>query len=140
MFLPDINVWIALTFRSHPHHSAASDWFEEVPEDGCAFCRMTQHGFLRLASNPRAMGPDALSLQEAWEKFDAYLADPRVVVAREPADLESVWRSYTRRRSFSRDVWSDAYLAAFARAAPLDLVTFDKGLRQYRGVNVILLR
>lgn len=139
MFLPDINVWIALTFRAHPHHPAASEWFDEVPEDSCAFCRMTQQGFLRLASNPRVMGKEALSLEKAWEKYDVYLGDPRVVVVPEPADLETIWRSYTRRRSFSSDVWSDAYLAAFARAASLDLVTFDKGMSQYRGVRVTVL-
>lgn len=37
------------------------------------------------------------------------------------------------------DIWSDAYLAAFARAVSLDLVTFDKGMRHFRGVNVVLL-
>jgi predicted nucleic acid-binding protein len=36
-------------------------------------------------------------------------------------------------------LWQDAYLAAFARAAKLHLVTFDGGFRQYEGLRLTLL-
>ena len=53
--LPDINVWLALAFGSHTHHSFAKNWFDCVPGGNCFFCRMTKQGFLRLATNPRVM-------------------------------------------------------------------------------------
>jgi predicted nucleic acid-binding protein len=28
MLLPDVNVWLALTFDSHIHHPAAKKWFD----------------------------------------------------------------------------------------------------------------
>ena len=31
MHLPDINVWLALTFDSHAHHPAAKTWFDGLP-------------------------------------------------------------------------------------------------------------
>jgi predicted nucleic acid-binding protein len=52
--LPDVNVWLALAFDEHEHHSAAEDWFEDVGEAACSFCRLSQQGFLRLATNPKA--------------------------------------------------------------------------------------
>src|SRR5437016_13456599 len=99
MFLPDINVWLALAFARHPHHPTAKDWFESLPRAGCSFCRITQQGFLRLATNPKAFGDEAVSLVEAWRKYDAFLNDPRVVFTEEPAGLEKHWRAYTRRRT-----------------------------------------
>jgi toxin-antitoxin system PIN domain toxin len=139
MFLPDINVWIALAFAGHPQHPAARSWFEQLPEGGGAFWRVTQMGFLRVATNPRAVGNEALSLPDAWRKYDALLTDPRVIFSEEPADLEVHWRAYTRRRAFSPNLWSDAYLAAFARAAAFEVVTFDKAFRQYKGLHCTIL-
>lgn len=139
MYLPDINVWLALAFARHPHHLAAKDWFDPLPEPGCSFCRLTQQGFLRLASNPKAFADEAVSLVEAWTKYDALLNDPRVIFAPQPVRLERYWRAYTRRRTFSPHLWSDAYLAAFARAADYEVVTLDKGFRQYKSTKCTIL-
>jgi uncharacterized protein len=139
MFLPDINVWLAMAFEGHAHHAKAKDWFERVPDNGSAFCRFTQQGLLRLATNPQALGQQAVSLLQAWQIYDALLADPRVGFVREPASLEVYWRVYTRRRAFSHKVWSDAYLAAFARAADFELVSLDQGFKQYRNLKHAIL-
>ena len=42
MFLPDINVWLALTFEVHYKHPAASAWFDAQVDGSCLFCRATQ--------------------------------------------------------------------------------------------------
>ena len=67
------------------------------------------------------------------------MSDPRVAFAVEPADIENHWRTFTQHRSFSPQVWSDAYLAAFANAGKLQLVTFDKAFAQYAGLNCTIL-
>ncbi len=36
MFLLDVNVWIALAFATHVHHTAAKVWFESARTD-CSF-------------------------------------------------------------------------------------------------------
>ncbi len=140
MHLPDINVWLALTFDSHVHHPAAKTWFDGLPNDAvCYFCRLTQQGFLRLATNRSVFGKHAVKLPDAWQKYDDFLGDPRVVYAGEPADLEKHWRIYTQSQSFSPQVWNDAYLAAFALAGNLNLVTFDKALKQYANLTCTVL-
>ena len=74
MFLPDVNLWLALAFESHIHHAAASHWFEGLLNDGCTFCRLTQQGFLRLATNPKAFGAEAVPMADAWRLYDALSA------------------------------------------------------------------
>jgi toxin-antitoxin system PIN domain toxin len=140
MRLPDINVWIALTFDSHVHHPRAKTWFDGLPNDDvCYFCRLTQMGFLRLATNPRVLGKHALTLPDAWQKYDLLMSDPRVAFAVEPADLENHWRAFAQHRSFSPQVWNDAYLAGFAVAGNLEVITFDKAFTQYAGLRCTVL-
>src|SRR5438128_2255041 len=112
--LPDVNVWLALTFDSHVHYPPAKTWFDGLTDELCLFCRTTQQGFLRLATNRHASGPNALTLDEAWQAYDAFRSDPHVSFADEPAALEAHWRTFTRGQSFSHHVWTDAYIAAFA--------------------------
>lgn len=140
MHLLDINVWLALTFDSHVHHPVAKTWFDGLPEGAvCFFCRLTQQGFLRLATNPGAFGKHAMTLPDAWQKYDILLSDPRVAFAEEPADLEHHWRAFTQHQSFSPQVWNDAHLAGFAVAGNLEMVTFDKAFTQYANVKCTIL-
>lgn len=139
MYLPDVNLWLALTFQKHVHHSAAKTWFDQVPDASCYFCRLTQQGLLRLATNPKAFGADAVPMIDAWRVYDLFLSDSRVQFADEPSALESHWRIHTQSQMFSTKVWSDAYLAAFSQAAGWELVTFDKGFSQYQGLKHTIL-
>jgi predicted nucleic acid-binding protein len=94
---PDINVWVALTYEGHVHHTTAATWFTELPPDvTLAFCRFTQLGLLRLLTTAVVKGPA------------------------------------------TKD-WADSFLAAFATAGHLTLVTFDRGLR-VKAKSAILLR
>lgn len=112
---------------------------ESAEADSCSFCRVTQMGFLRLATNRKVFPLDALSMSAAWELYEEVLSDYRVVFADEPTELEPTWRTLTQRQSFSTNIWSDAYLAAFARAAGLELITFDKGFTQYKSLSCTIL-
>ncbi len=139
MHLPDINFWLALAIESHEHHNPANEWFESAPPQSCCFCRVTQMGFLRLATNKKTFPDDALTMVEAWNVFDEALSDHRVAFAEEPVDLELVWRNMTRRATYSTNVWTDAYLAAFAQATDFEVVTFDQGFRQFQSIRCTIL-
>jgi predicted nucleic acid-binding protein len=47
--------------------------------------------------------------------------------------------SVTPSQLVSTNVWSDGYLAAFAQAADLEVVTFDKGFAQYTDLRQTIL-
>ena len=138
-YLPDLNVWVALTVGGHIHHASATTWLSNCREDTIAFCRVTQMGFLRLLTNSQIMAGDALSPAAAWRALDAYLADTRFGMAPEPSKLEAYWRTVSKRPSGGPNFWTDAYLAAFVAETGHTLVTFDKGFRQYKNLKFQIL-
>ena len=139
-YLADVNFWLALTFDFHAGHPVAKDWFDAHATEGICFCRLTQQAFLRLASNPSVMKKDAVSLIQAWNLYDTILEDSRVSFVQDPAEIEKYWRSYTQLATFSTNVWSDAWLAAFAQAMGMAFVTFDRGFSQYRDLECTILK
>jgi len=139
MYLLDVNVWVSLAFETHAHHQSASTWFASVDDASCLFCRLTQQGLLRLASNPKAMGIAAVSLADAWKLYDTLSRDSRVGYVDEPIGVELLWRSYTNRKTVSPKLWTDAFLAAFAQVSGLELVTFDKAFHQFADLKLTIL-
>ena len=139
MFLPYINVWLALTFEVHQHYQYAKDWFDQNSETGIVFCRFTQAGFLRLATNSAIFKDEALTLAEAWSIYDFLTGDQRIDFSNEPLGTEHLWREMTMRNAYSPKVWNDAYLAAFTRAGDFNLVTFDRGFVQYKKLSCTFL-
>lgn len=139
MFLPDVNLWLALTFESHFHHAAAKAWFDASSNGPFSFCRMTQQGFLRLATNPKAFAKEAVSLSEAWRLYDSLLSDPRISLAPEPDNVEANWRNHTQSRFFFTEGMERRLSAAFAEAAGIQLVTFDQGFAEYKSKNCTIL-
>ena len=96
-------------------------------------------GFLRLLTNPRAMAADALTPSRAWRVLDAFYEDSRVLLSPEPPGLELSWRALMRQRQPGANVWTDAYLAAFASSAGYTMITFDKGFRRFDKLKLRLL-
>ena len=139
IFLPDVNVWLALASRKHAHYVRAAAWMEGVGEQEAAICRVTQMGLLRLLTNRQVMGADAVNLTEAWSVYDRISADPRVHFLSEPPGLEAAWRQATRETGSSSNVWMDAYLQAFASLKELRIVSFDRGFRRFREPEALIL-
>ena len=134
----DANVWLALLWSRHIHSEKAKEWFENSSEEQFFFCRFTQVTVLRLLTTDQVMGKDARTMSEAWSLWDRIWADTRIVFLPEPDDIEREFRSRSRLSSRSPKIWADAYLLAFAAAAGLKLVTFDRALKSH-GVDVLIL-
>jgi toxin-antitoxin system PIN domain toxin len=54
--LLDVNVLLALFNPDHVHHEAAHDWFADHRAAGWATCPLTENAFVRILSNPKAVG------------------------------------------------------------------------------------
>jgi len=109
---PDGNVWLALLWDRHGNAGRAREGF-----GGC----------------------DVKSMVGAWEVWDQLWSDDRIAMLPEPDGLEPRLRVHSRLGSASPKVWADAYLVAFASAAGLKLVTFDRALES-RPIEVLVLR
>jgi toxin-antitoxin system PIN domain toxin len=126
-FLPDVNVWVALCSDQHVHHHVASDWYDSIDEDArFYFCRFTQLGLLRLLTAEVVMREDVLSQTGAWRVYDGWIQGAGVELLDEPPGIDRPFRRLTQGRASSPKTWPDAYLAAFAEASDVTLVTFDR--------------
>jgi toxin-antitoxin system PIN domain toxin len=123
-----VNVWVALTYSGHEHHSVAKTWFEALDMDArVCFCRFTQISLLRLLTTSALMGVDEVMTQaEAWNAYDLWKQDSRVFFLEEPPNVEAAFRGLTRQLRPNPKNWADAYLAAFASVSAMQLVTFDR--------------
>ncbi len=137
--LLDANVWLAIVFSNHVFHAKARDWFNEQPDESCAFCRITQMALLRHLTNSKIMGTAAQTQRAAWKTYDLLVRDPRVCFVAEPSVIETVFRAHTAQAVAAHDRWTDAYLAALTMTAGLKMVTFDKGFQRYPDLNLELL-
>lgn len=87
----------------------------------------------------KVMGKDVRGQSKAWAVLDALMQDERVSYASEPSGLEPFFRSLTQTSLPAVNVWMDAYLAGFSRAAGLRLITFDRVLSRLAGPSGQLL-
>ena len=130
--LPDVNVWLAVTFESHVHHKEVRSWFEDRTPAEAAFCRITMLGFLRLSQNESAFPGEAVTANNAWSLYQAICSDERVCFHDEPPGIDELLGSYFSgiNKPSPRSV-TDAYLAAFSRLSGQTLYTFDKALQKH---------
>ena len=134
-FLFDTSVWLAVVFPTHPFHDRAKQFLQKAaPGQPALFCRFTQQSFLRLVSTPalhNAYGANGMTNRDALLAMDSLQALPQVAVCDEPPGVVSLWFSLATQDAASPKVWTDAYLAAFAKVAGLRLVTFDRDFQNF---------
>ena len=118
---------MALAAPEHPHNSQAERWWRQH-EGHIGFVRLSQLGFLRLATTKAAMDGKPLTIDEAWLVHDRFYEDDRVTFVSEPSDVEKSFRETAAGRTASPKVWADAWMLAIASATGGVLVTFDKAL------------
>jgi toxin-antitoxin system PIN domain toxin len=127
--LPDVNVWVALHHQRHAQHRAALGWFNALnQETTLVFCRQTQLSLFRLLTTDAVMGRETLTQRECWSLYARWLAGGRAQERPEPPGVQEAFRARTSAAEPAPKTWMDSYLAAFAEAAQLTLVTFDQAL------------
>jgi toxin-antitoxin system PIN domain toxin len=136
---PDLNVWIAMTLDAHEHHESAKIWYESLPQStSLVFCRFTQLGFLRLLNTVGATGRQVMTQREAWRSFDAWMERGGAIFEDEPIGLEVEFRRFSSQKLPAPKDWANSYLAAFAQASGMQLVTFDRALSLRSAASLLL--
>jgi predicted nucleic acid-binding protein len=85
------------------------------------------------------MGNDVLSQLGAWQVYDRLCRDIRVGFVAELPQMESIFRQLTKSRQKATGGWTDAYLAAVAKARGLTIVSFDRAFGAMEGVEAVIL-
>jgi toxin-antitoxin system PIN domain toxin len=137
--LPDLNVWLALAVEEHPHHAVAARYWTEAQSrpsspqalSGAApaarlwFCRTTMLGLVRLLCQPKVVGKGALALSDALAVYQRFRALTCVGLLPEPEGSDVELLALVTARVMPPRLWTDAWLAAQAKASGLRLVSFD---------------
>ncbi len=137
--LLDANVWLALSVSDHQHHARARLYWDGEAAEALAFCRITALALPRHLTTAAIMGPRALSGAAAWDALTRWLALPNIRLASEPAALDELLQHWARSLDLRAGAWTDAYLAAFATASGLRLVSFDRGFTRFPGLSFLHL-
>lgn len=113
LIFPNLNVWIALSIRTHEHHHIAWTWYRSLRElEELAFCRMSQLGLMRLLSTQSVAKHETLNQLQAWAVFDGWMENGGATYLEEPFGIETEFRFYASRATPSPKGWGDSYLLA----------------------------
>ena len=137
--LVDVNVWLALMVAHHDHHGLALKWFQRLDEEEAGICRIVQLSVARLLATKAVMGDDAVPLSVAWTATLELIDDQRVEFVPEPPGMDAAILSLFKYPVPTGKLLADAYLAAFAINSSKQLITLDRGFRQFNGLNVKIL-
>ncbi len=122
-YLLDVNALIAAIWRNHPDHSKADAWLQGKD---LATCPLSELGFLRISTNPKALNADMATSRRLLEAF-LKKHGPQFL----PDDLPALKGSAQR-----NDQVTDCYLAELAASNGMKLATFDAGIA-HAAVQVI---
>jgi uncharacterized protein len=140
--LPDVNVWIALAAPSHPHHESARAYWQHANLPRLWFNRVTMLAMVRLLCQRNVMGDATCTLAQGIQTYRSYAALPEVGFMTEPEYCEPTLMQLVQehdRAALPARLWTDLYLAAFAIASDLRLVTFDRDFTRFAGLKCLRL-
>ncbi len=138
-YLADVNVVFPLLVSWHQHRDPALRWFNSASAGDIGLCRLTRLGALRLLCNTQVMGSDVLAPRTALEALAILENDERIELLHEPDGVDTALKPFVTGRATTPNLWSDAYLAAFAVVVDLKLVSFDRGFSRFAGLDFLLL-
>jgi toxin-antitoxin system PIN domain toxin len=138
VYLPDVNVLVALFWTNHEHHQEASAWFRRRQRSGWATCPLTQAGFVRVSSNPRVF-PDAPSPAKVVELLRTNLNHPAHRFIKDEITFSDAVKPFSDRFSGYQQA-TDAYLLGLAIHKRGVLATFDRSIAALADQNPALLK
>jgi toxin-antitoxin system PIN domain toxin len=133
--LPDLNVWLALAAKDHPHHKQALHYWEKQASAEVLFCTVTALGLIRLVSQPKLMGTAVLASAEASALLQGFCRQPGVAMAAPEHNGWELFHSLLSSTTLPARLHTDAYLAALAIANGWRLVSCDRDFERFQGLH-----
>ena len=133
--LPDVNLWLALSADHHIHHLQAQSYWKTHARSRIWFCRHTALGLKRLLGQSSVMGAQVQAAAQCWTSWQTLMRLKGVGMVPEPATVDAQLAALTGKACWPGKMWSDAYLAAFAIAGNLRLVSFDRDFSRFPGLD-----
>ena len=136
MILVDVNLLIHAVFADSQRHVAARVWLDGAlgGEEPVALPWVVLAGFIRIATNPRAM-TDPLTLEDALARVDEWLALPAVRVVGPTPRHRVEFARMLRGAQATGNLVSDAVLAALAEEHDCTVASTDGDFARFPGLR-----
>jgi uncharacterized protein len=138
MIIPDINLLLYAYFAVFPLHEPARRWWEGLGERGeeVGIPPPVLFGFIRIATDRRVFVPP-IDLQNATGIVEEWLSLPGIRVLRPGAHHVKIAFDLLRTAAFSRDLTTDAQIAAYALENRGIVHTADSDFSRFPDVRYI---
>ena len=136
MKVVDANVLLYAVNVDAPHHERCRRWLDDAlsGQDTVAFSWIVLLAFVRLVTKV-GLFPRLLSVDEAMDRVDAWLAAPAAVVVEPSPDHPHVVRRLLSEVGVGGNLVNDAHLAALAIEHRATIVSFDHDFERFPGVS-----
>lgn len=136
MKLVDANVLLYAVNSDAAHHQRSIRWLDDALSgaDTVAFAWVPILAFVRLATKV-GLFPSPLSVAQAMDRVDAWLAAPPAVVVEPTIDHPRIVRDLLGDLGAGGNMVNDAHLAALAIEHRCGIVSFDNDFARFPGVD-----
>ena len=136
MKLVDANVLLYAVNSSALHHERSRRWLDGAlsGQDTVAFAWIALLAFVRL-STKREIFPTPLTIEQAMDRVDAWLAAAPAVVVEPTPQHATVVRTLLSPLGAGGNLVSDAHLAALAVEHRCGIVSFDNDFSRFPNVR-----
>lgn len=135
MLVVDANVLISTVDTGHVHHERSNAWLEAALGGGdvVGFAWQPLLAFLRAVTSG-VRYPSPISVEDATDQVDAWLAAPGAVVVEPTARHATIVRGLLREAGTGGNLVNDAHLAAIAIERGAEIVSYDHDFARFVGV------
>jgi uncharacterized protein len=134
--LVDANVLLYAVNTDAERHEPARRWLDTAlsGSDTVAFAWIALLAFVRLATKD-GLFPSPLTIDEAMDRVDAWLAAAPAVVVEPTVDHARIVRGLLRDVGAGGNLVNDAHLAALAVEHRCSVVSYDHDFSRFSGVS-----
>lgn len=136
MKLVDANVLLYAVNTDTAHHERSVRWLDAALSgaDTVAFAWVPLLAFVRLSTKV-GLFPHPLSVDEAMDRVDAWLAAAPAVVVEPTVDQSRIVRDLLRGLGSGGNLVNDAHVAALSIEHRCGIVSFDNDFDRFPGVD-----
>ncbi len=137
--LPDVNVWVALSYTNHLHRPQAKAYWGGARANKIAFCGVTLTGMLRILTQAAPMNGNPFSPAVAAQKAGDWLQMPEVSFISDSTGVSARLSAWASEPFFTPKLWTDGWIAAIAMEHGCRVVSFDADFAKFPGLNFLQL-
>ncbi|MFN8126836.1 MAG: type II toxin-antitoxin system VapC family toxin [Candidatus Nanopelagicales bacterium] len=132
----DANVLLYAVNVDAPRHTSARAWLDNAlnGESTVHFSWVALLAFVRLTTR-EGLFPHPLTTDEAFDRVDAWLAQPTAVIATPGPDHAHIMRRILGQAGTGGNLVNDAHLAALSIERQCPIVSFDNDFDRFPGVD-----